>query len=288
MELDGGDAGTPLTTLGAVSRPLFPNNASLALRLDEPLVPGRTYRLTASNRCKQFGGDDAGRSRGEKTVSFSAGPASALPGTIGSADVIYLTGTLGGRYGFNAEGRVAMWGRYAPVAVAQITIHPSAELQPYLPLTRFSTYVDGVLWGESHYGRGTASYEAAPDQVTFRDFTRVYATCLRDAADSACESSGVAVGSHEVELRAHVAGAATEPTPLRFQIHLSCPGDAGVPDASGAGGAPGGGRGDRNDDDGGGCAIARSRARNDAHAVSLAALVFSGAAWRRRRKHFNS
>lgn len=289
LELDGGDAGTPRTTLELAAPGNFHDQA--LLKLDEPLVVGRTYRLKASNRCSVT--NDGGIGSYEKTWSFTAGPASALPTTIGSAQVSYLVGKLGGRYGLSVDGTPAPSYDSAPVAVAQIAIQPSAELAPYLPLIRFSTYVDGVLWGESHFGHGIASYEAFPEQVTFRDFTRVFATCTREAQSAACESSGVAKGVHEVELRAHVAGAATDPAPLRFPITLSCAGDGGgpdgqAPDASGSGGAPDAGAPDARGaggiggsarsptpqasgaDDDGGCSVAPAPAASGAGARSLA------------------
>lgn len=300
LELDGGDAATPSATLEKETAKLgFRANAVLLLKLSEPLAPGTTYTLKAESRCTQFA--DAGNSRGEKTVSFTAGPPSALPTTVGSARVAYSNGHLGARYGYTAEGPVSGIDSRALTALAQITIEPSAELNAYLPLTRFSTYVDGVPWGESQYGHGTAHYEAAADQVTFRDFTRVFTTCTRDAYGGSCEPSGVPAGVHEVEIRAHVAGAATDPTPLRFQINLSCPDGAAPdasngaePDASGVGGdaGPCGEAGMANSsptrlsaaDDDGGCAIARPRTGDGVGTLSLAALVLAASAALRGRK----
>jgi len=223
LELVGPDAGTPVTT----------TNGAL-VTLGGQLVEGAQYQLRVSSACSWAAGAswDAGTSL--VTSSFVAGPATPLPTSIGEARVDYQSAQVAGRYGLQGQDGFVVATGGPEAVVAQITISPSAELVPFLAVTAFTTLVDGTYWGESFYGTGVSPHETQAGIVSYRDFLRVYASCGRQAESAACESPGVGIGRHAVEVQAHVAGAASDPPPLMLSIDLACSGDAGVdaaPDA---------------------------------------------------------
>jgi hypothetical protein len=219
FELRAGDGGPPpRTTLDTAS-------FETILKLADPLVPGTQYELSVVTRCPSS--DDGGPSLKTTTGIFEVGEARAMPTTIGQAKVDYLLAKIGGRYGHHIDAPLTSW-TDGVATVAQITIEPSSELTPFLPVTKFSVFVDGSLWASSHYGHGTGSYEPKPDLVSIQDFSRIHAYCEgRAPMGSACEPGTAAPGTHGVEIRAHLAGAASDPAPIFLTVDLACP-DAGA------------------------------------------------------------
>ncbi len=236
MELRGLDAAVPPTVF---EHPSATNRGRAFLKLpSEPgLQEGGHYELRVVTRCET-------NSLGEpeeqtKVVPFTAGPAGLWPARFGPAQVTYFQAKVGGRAGTSRDGAIIPGKPGVNAVVAQIALDMTAELKSHLPVVQFTTYVDGELWAQSHYGSGWTSYEPSSD-VTIRDFTRIHAFCDPDGRRRAgsCSPAGATLGRHTVYIRAEPAGVSSDlaSNGLEFDIDLQCPGnltDAGSSEDAG-------------------------------------------------------
>ncbi len=156
-------------------------------------------------------------------VHFRAAPAAPLPSTGGQ---------------LNADTRVEpewrVWAHGTCVdtvkaSVAHLEIIPSAELEPWLPLTRWHTAVDGEPWGTSTWGGLSSEGLRSVSGVFSRPPDRVHAHCLTPPPSI---DPGVSRGTRVVTVTPEVAGIGLLP-PLQTTIELSCEErpDAGTRDA---------------------------------------------------------
>jgi hypothetical protein len=220
------DAGAPPSTTFAPGGMYVP---TALLRINAPLVPGETYVLRSTAVCGHM--QDVS---GLTETTIVASEPRPLPTTVGTARVEYRLARLQESTLFPEAGQTSS---NSIAAVAQITIEPSAELVPYIPLATISTSVDGRLWGSSDIGQGVDPKEPRPDVVSVPDFTRVYVAC-GPLPTNTCGALVATRGHHEVEISARITGSTAEIAPIKLSIDLVCPdGDAGS-DASPGDGSP--------------------------------------------------
>lgn len=102
-------------------------------------------------------------------------------------------------------------------AAVHLRVTLSPELEPFLSVARFSTFVDGQLWKESQYGDRSKNFEQGVFDVLKTDV--LFAKCRGGIADA---HPGLGEGPHTGELRVHVVGAAKDPPPVGFTFTLDC------------------------------------------------------------------
>lgn len=171
-----------------------------------PLTPSASYRLRFSAPC---GGDkqDGGVPLTEQAFTTSAAvPQPATAGDLKIAPQRTQTITVSTRRGSCVYDIVA--------STAAFELQPSEELKPWLPLARFTTTVDGILWASTGYGADPAA------SATYRGVETVFAAC---PPSDPSDDSGLSLGPHHVELQVHIAGATTDPPPLSVEVNLTCP-----------------------------------------------------------------
>jgi hypothetical protein len=212
---------------GASVSSLTPSGPSLTLTPDtksegatlllpqSSFAPSTKYTYDLETSCVLTNGTDAsapGYPRTEK-VSFETVGEVALPTTIGTAQVREAT----------ADG-------------TPVDITPSAELAAYLAVARFELWSDGKLSTTGGYGEFAAN--DGPLRFTLRH------PYLQRSGQNVCKGQdGGTTTVTGIELRAHVAGAATDPTPLSFDATVVCPSRYDEPILSGGdGGLADGGR----------------------------------------------
>lgn len=203
------------------------------------------------------------------TAPFTVVAASPQPSQAGSLNVTYLHSAA-----FQVPSGSSACTSPISAAVAKLEITPSAQLEPWLDVTRWSVFVDGTLWSDTWYG-GRQS-----DGTLMQGFLEPYwkgrvspswihATCP-SSHDAGFSTGGVSEGAHQVSVVAEIPGGLILPA-LEQTIQLTCPpsGEAGTPNTGSDGGT--------NDDDssGGGCTAAP--------AAPLVAVAFALAAIARRK-----
>ena len=193
-----------------------PDRETLLLVPEAPLSAG-TYTIVRSEGCGATG--DAGVPT--TSSSFTVGAAAPLPVAIGTVAVVPAyamvtadTGSGSCTIDFDA-------------AVAKLALTPSADLAPWLATTSYTLEVDGAFWATSEYG---APVSTAAPAVYGRHFDEVFARCGAPGSGSG-DDNGLARGPHHAVLRAHVAGATTDPAPVAIDFALTCPthSDGGIP-----------------------------------------------------------
>jgi MYXO-CTERM domain-containing protein len=208
-----------------ISTALAPPSAGYTIVPGAPLMPGRQYRLRFPQGCA---GGASGNALGTAERAFLAGPASALPTTIGTARV---TGRrIGPRTVSSSSGSPGLCSSSTEVtaAVATIEIDPSPELRAYL-----ATAVVAVHRGADGLVFFNGPVLAADQPLRFE----VYTTCA--SADPGA-SRGLGSGLHRLEVTAEVFGAVSKPSPLLIDVELGCDAqlDAGSSDGSPDAGSP--------------------------------------------------
>jgi MYXO-CTERM domain-containing protein len=196
-----------------------PPSAGYKIVPDAPLMPGRQYRLRFPQGCA---GGAGGTTLGTAERPFVAGPASALPTTIGAARVAGQR--IGPRTVSSSSGSAGLCSSSTEVtaAVASIEIDPSPELRAYLATTWVAVYRG------ADYVAGFGGVVLAPDSpLRFEAYT----TCA--SADRGA-NRGLGSGLHRLEVTAEVFGVVSKPSPLLIDVELGCDAhpDAGAPDAS--------------------------------------------------------
>ena len=171
---------------------------------DASLAPGATYTLTLDELCTAL--PDAGHEA--RTQSFTTAAEAPLPSAVGTVSAT----TAGGRVEVStSRGSCTLT---VDAAVAKLSLAPSAAVAAFAAITQFETFVDGASWATSRYG----SFGAGSAYL-LRHANVVFAQCGdRNAGDD----SGVTLGHHVIEVRAHVAGAAADPPPARIEVDLAC------------------------------------------------------------------
>jgi hypothetical protein len=249
------------------------------LRLLAPLAPTAEYRFTIFNDCSGEIGVDKTSSSTE--FALTAGPASALPTTVGAVTL---------RYGDHV---VASDWHYR---LAELELTPSTRLQAYLPLVQLRTYVDGEPWASAPLGTTRTSAVPFTDASYSHDFLRVVGSCEGYSIVSCDEPVTVSAAPHAVEVRAEIVGVDAPIVAASVQIDLTCatPGAiaASAPNGEPAPAhpttpAPGGAAPASLPMGGGGCAIGSRRARSE-YEFALALLSALLAARIRRQVRVSS
>lgn len=138
---------------------------------------------------------------------FQVGDARALPAVAGTLDVRRLG------VGMTPVAEHGTCGYADAVAVTfSLLVTPSDELRAYRALTAYEILVDDVVVKRTFYG------DAILDGQTLT-IAGLHSTC---GPHSGGIDEGPEHGLHVVTVRAHVAGAASDPPPMRATVDFSC------------------------------------------------------------------
>ena len=222
------DPGTPLRfTAKALA------NGDFELLLDAPLVAGTSYTLSDGNTCELTGAHGP-------HVAFTAGPAAPLPSQLGA--LVVTDGDIAPLDVATSAGSCSI---KVSADRSTFVLAPTADAQPWLDVLQFETFVDGEIW------RAASSINATtPPGVSWhgRGGDLVYRVC---GTEDDAISPGVATGTHEVRLRAILAGTSTVIASDTTTIAVACAnepqppctGPACAPDDSGCSAGGSGGTG---------------------------------------------
>lgn len=205
---------------------LQPEEGGRYLVRPDALQEGQTYQLSFRHPCsspptESDGGEvilpkavPSSTAYPERVqIAFQAGAAAPLPQVLGTLSVATAAQVVqAGSYCGSCTAPLA-------AAVAQLQFTPSAELVPFLPVTRLQVRVDGQPWAESDYGSGFVEQAAYPGGPV-RSVRTVFASC--GTHDAAIYDFGVAPGRRVIEVRAHIAGAHFDPALLTVEVDLDC------------------------------------------------------------------
>jgi hypothetical protein len=199
----------------------------LVLGLEHSLTPGETYQVRAESQCLLGNSSelDGFADSEELSFTFGVGDPSPLPTTTGSVTVTYEAIVGRAQFPSGPEGYIVG---------AQLAVTPSPELVPFLPVTSFTTTIDGVHWATSTYGRGVEAGTLVMHGEVFgsytsdlvsgaEDYSVIHAGCPGSVRFSTCHSGNAPSGKHHVQIQAHVAGAIVDPAPIDVDIDLVCP-----------------------------------------------------------------
>jgi MYXO-CTERM domain-containing protein len=223
--LNSGNAEVPTTSQTdpwwAGGQLLVPNAA---------LAEGTGYHLSYAETCAE------GATPGDVSRAFDVGAASPFPSTLGALHGAHRV--VGPRSVVTSKGSCVSSIRAVAI---DVLVTPSAELRAYAGVTGFNVSVDGSPAASIYYGDAKLDAEGLL-------VTTLYAAC--DARDPA-DLNGPALGVHTIGVRAHRAGALTDPPEITGQWRFSCTdatvevdaADAGADGGAGGGGAGGGGSG---------------------------------------------
>lgn len=191
---------------------------------DSPLKPGSSYTLKGKNFCTGPSG-----SWSDNAWSVTAAATAPLPKSLGTLEVKNLgaaTIQLG-----NAAG---MCHTDVTAARVEVTLKPSAEIKPWLPLLAYQTYVDG----EAYYATASIAYFHPPWQSwAGRGKDRLVSVCSQR---NGSEIGHLPPGSYKVVLKATLPGTNTTLETPPVQVTLTCPSAPGS-DAGPQNPAPDGG-----------------------------------------------
>lgn len=157
--------------------------------------------LTYTEACT-FGGASSEGARG-----FDVGAAATLPTTIGALHA--ANWKVGNRSVANMAG--ACFSNVNAVSI-DVVLKAPPELVAFAPVTSFKVNVDGKPALSVFYGEG----KVLGDTITIG---QLYATCGTRSAD---DDNGLTLGTHDVEVHAHVAGAASDPAVATARFLVSC------------------------------------------------------------------
>lgn len=203
---------------------------------DAPLVNGKGYSLTYNETCTSAGGMQPASAT---IVPFTAIASVAVPTAMGilKSD----TPVIGPLSVGTSSGSCSTSIQAASIAIRLV---PSPGLAAFAPVTAYRIRVDGTEWGTVFYG----SAPMAVDDSAEIEVASLYAACGSRAAEN---DNGLTLGTHQVDVTAHVAGAPSDPPAQSLALTFSCDGvdgglgtsfDGGVGDGGGAvGNADGGG-----------------------------------------------
>jgi hypothetical protein len=222
-------------------------------RPNKPFVPGVAYTVTFAD--------------GSPNSTFTAGPSSPLPATVGTLSVASVK-----RQKLVVKTSSGSCTNEIDAAVANVTFEPSAELRPWLPVARVTALVDGVVFVAPAYGTVLTPPPAPSTFSETRSLDKIFTSC---GATNALDDRGVAEGHHTLTITAHVAGASTDPKPVSIEFDLSCDGQPATSSSA-----------DASDTSVAGCAceLAQAQLANHAPLGLAAAIVAVGVARRRRTR----
>jgi hypothetical protein len=168
-----------------------------------PLEEGKAYRLISVGWCNLGGSLNPAWPTFNQV--FSVGPPSSLPARMGTVTV------HPSQMEEVTVGSSASCTEKVRAAVAVIELHPPPELSAHIQLMRRTLKVDGEVWISEEYGSNRPAGA--------RSAGMPFAVC-DPRAD--IEDRGLAPGTHTGEMSIHVAGAASDPPPVRFTFDLAC------------------------------------------------------------------
>ncbi|HVH43990.1 MAG TPA: hypothetical protein VM925_16675 [Labilithrix sp.] len=157
-----------------------------------------------------------------------------------------------------------------------IEIEATPELTAYLPVTMFEVYYQNALWEREPYGYGSRGAIRLSEISTPEPEIEGRPTLCGKEANEAV--------TRTFEIRAHVAGAETDPSPLTVDVPLRCvPRRWPLPTVSADGGTdtP---SSNATADDGGGCAVGSTMTSSSAGVASCGTLMAFAFLARRRRR----
>jgi hypothetical protein len=247
-----------------------------------PLGTGNGYHLTYVESCS------FGATAGEVKQAFDVGSSVTLPTSAGA---LHGTGrVVGPRNVPTSSGSCTS--KIDAVAI-DVRIAPTPELLSFAPITSFKVFIDGQEATDTYYGRGKVDADGIV-------VTTIVAACGTRAPS---DSNGPTLGVHKIGVRAHVAGAATDPPEVVASFNFSCTDanvdvdggvvvsdDAGTvtPDAGGPGVGGDAGRtvlADSIESSGEGCSASGASGRPaGAFAILVAGLTLVGARVRRKKR----
>lgn len=219
----GADVGVSLLLPdgGALALTVVPDDQTLLLlRPATPLPEGQTLRLRFPALC---GGADAGAAPVEATLRTL--PASPLPTSLGTL-VVVSQGSGSIPVSDGATCSTTLTGAWA-----QLALQVPPEVEPWLPLMRWTLLVDGAAWATEPPGALLRSGRlAAAPQVPsqFRVSRRVLQVHGACASGEASLDRGVGLGSHAVTLQGAVLGSGVA-LAASATILLSCTGPSQPP-----------------------------------------------------------
>ncbi len=199
---------------GAVPASIEIADNVILVRPSAPFADGEHYTVHFSSRC-----DGAGP---EQAASFSITAAQPLPTSIGT-----LTMKAKG-HGTIAIPEGSMCVEQMQGAYAQLELALSPQMLPFLPVTRWSLWVDDTLWAVEQAGAvhangllGAIPTYSSQFQVAPR-VLEVHAPCPSE------KRTGLTLGKHTAELRATIAGF-DAPMTSSVGIELGCSGPSDPP-----------------------------------------------------------
>lgn len=199
---------------GTTMRLLDPGNAELPtstapdpwwstgslLTPSSPLSTG-AHKLSYLETCTALGASAQG------ARSFEVGAATSLPTRIGTVH--------GGNWKVGQRSVMTSSGSCftsLEAVTIDLRVIPSPELLAYAPITGFKVRIDGKSARSTYYGQ-------AKTEETGIVVMQLHAVCgTRTGGDD----NGVTLGEHDVEVTAHVAGAASDPPPVVRRLRFSC------------------------------------------------------------------
>ena len=204
--------GSGTVKLGVVPDPRTPKVLLLVPSTNDLFESGVRYDISYTMKCS------AAVLVTPMTASFTAGPAAALPTSIGTVTEL-------------ADGN------------ASIALTP--ELKAFQSTTRFEASIDGVAIGTTAYGRVV---QETLELQLYGTGLYVGGAAIPASASKVCTTS--TFETHSVTLVAHVAGTEEDTAPLTFSMGVDCAKaqasnpslpDAGTDDRGASGGGSDGG-----------------------------------------------
>lgn len=156
-------------------------------------------------------------STGEVHRSFSVGSDFALPTAIGTLEAVNRQ--VGALTVNTASGSCV---NEVQAVTFDLQIDPTKELRAYREVVAYEISIDGDPMGWRFYG---SSIEADDGPL---QFATIHSVC---GDRKPYDDNGPALGIHTLSVKAHVAGATTDPPPVTRKINLSCTDDT-QPDPS--------------------------------------------------------
>jgi len=192
------------------------------------LTPGAAYVLRMPDHCQALE-LPAPATPVLTLFPFTAGPPAPAPQTIGKLTLTALPTEVIQVWTYSGSCTVGLL-----VGSVQLSLQPSAELLPWLPVAQSETWVDGKLFSKSEPGHvpfagGPPQPTGWPNEINHVD--RIFAAC--GAVPQGVEP-GLALGKHHLDFRIHLPGF-NQPAYLSTDFELACqlPGaDAGSSDGA--------------------------------------------------------
>jgi hypothetical protein len=174
---------------------------------------GVQYELRYNEACTDPYPQDGGAP--EVVQSFTATGQGPVSTSIGKLSVEYATTQPWTVVTSSGSCTTSLW-----ASVVYIGLAFDASLKPYLATTTITTKVDGETWASSPYGVDDLPASSYSQAQAARKFNRIFGACYGEG--TASDDKGVGLGPHTLEIRAHVAGATSDPPPQTLEIYVGC------------------------------------------------------------------